>query len=644
MNESMEISFVGDRATYESVQEKTQSFSAVTHYPNINSLISNYNSQYRVVIVSQEKLTRKAIRRIKERMPNIAIVALLNKQRSSIPSDLEIRPSAYIDLNLSNDAIQINLAAAAKASIRQSRLNSLTSFLFSQSSATCETLRIISDATKAATLPANFHDMTKSLALLLQRIGADKVSLVFTTETGQTMCYESNDDSSRIDFEISGARDISALDKFKDKLTLLHANDCDSPIKTISSTPWAHVLVFKYVLQSPNRSDSQTFYILGYRSSLDGFTEQEVSIAEIMHPIFGLGLEKVGFINYNLTASRDWSNTFDSISEPISIINKNYEIIRANKAFARAVGKRMLKLPGRKCYSLLSQRRSKCQHCLPLSHPGSSIPAQVSGRRNQKFYVWAYPIKTGSKDIQRIHFYRNISVEHQLATTLIRSERMKAVGDLLTAISHEINNPLTGILATAQVLINEHKSNSHSSELVEDLSEIESSALRSLEIIENLLGFGNNSDDSLCTVSEGIESAIKFSKSSLRAVDLKLRVNPALQSVTIPKSSFQQILFNVITNASNAMGEKGCLEISAESDIKSFEVRLSDNGKGMTKETLEQIFEPFFTQRNKGKGTGLGMVIVKDLVTRLNGSIKVDSSVGKGTTVRLKFPAALEMS
>ncbi len=218
---------------------------------------------------------------------------------------------------------------------------------------------------------------------------------------------------------------------------------------------------------------------------------------------------------------------------------------------------------------------------------------------------------------------------------------MKAIGNLLTAISHEINNPLTGILGTAQVLLAEISS-SKDDQLLDDIQEIEGSAQRALQIIENLLGFGSNSNESTCSVTSGIDSAIKFSKSSLRDIHVNIEVDSDLSKIEVPRSSFQQILFNIITNASNAMTSKGRLRVHAKRSSSHFAISLEDNGKGMNKETLHQIFEPFFSQRNKGRGTGLGMVIVKDLVNRMNGSIEINSKVGTGTEVHLNFPIQSE--
>lgn len=635
--ETFELCFVGDSSNFEQINLKLAPTTPMHSYQNVSEFLSSKKRSREIVILSEEKVTRKAIERISSSRSETAVVVLVKpgSSKSFLHDDRQL--VTFIDPRMSKAAIEINLQSAFRVIERKNRLRSLRSFLSTQSDATCDTLKTISESTRTATIPANYHDMAKSLLLLMRRIGADRVLLVSPTDTGQTLTYECGSNFNAVNVEISSNKDLSLLHHMDGDVSILNSSKKRHGLEDLTDSPWAHAMVFKYETPQLEGSNVEQIYLISFRNNLDGFSEEDLALAKIMYSIIGLGLQKIAILNYNQSAARHWSDTFDSISEPLSIVDKRHEVVRANKAFSRAVGKHVNKLNGRKCYSLFSKRNSKCKNCLPLNGPGSNIPMKVDGRRNQKFYVWSYPIKTGTKEIQRIHFYRNISVEHQLAATLIQSERMQAIGDLLTAVSHEINNPLTGIISTVQVLLHEKEVNENE-ELLEDLKEIESSALRAVQIIENLLGFGDSSNESSCSVADGITSAIKFSKSSLRSVDLEIDIDNALSMVEVPRSSFQQILFNIITNASNAMNANGLLKILAKNNGSSFSIFLEDNGKGMSKETIQQIFEPFFTQRNKGKGTGLGMVIVKDLVNRMNGSIKIDSTLGAGTSVQLQFP------
>ncbi len=639
--DSFKLSLVGESSNFNTLIKKLGKKSNPTQYKNVSELLNSKQRSSEVVILSEEKITRKAIQRITVNRPLAAIAVLVKiNSRKNFPHGNN-HAITFVDQRMSKNAIRINLQCALRVAEKRNRLQSLEAFLNSHSDATCQTLKTISESTWTATVPANYHDMTKSLLRLMQRIGVNRVLLVSSTDTGQVLTYESCKDVNSVNVEISNSKNLSALNKLTQSVSIVNSTEHAHKLGNLTDSPWAYAMVFKYNTPAIEGNELQQSFLVSFRQDLEGFNKNEIELASIMYSIIGLGLQKVAILNYNHSAARDWSDTFDSISEPLSIINKRYEIVRANKAFSRAVGKHITKLPGRKCYSLFSQRNSKCKNCLPISKSISSIPIKVDGRRNQKFYVWSYPIKTSNREVQRIHFYRNISVEHQLTTTLIQSERMQAIGDLLTAVSHEINNPLTGIISTVQVMLAENKKNVRT-ELYEDLQEIENSALRAVQIIDNLLGFGDNSTDSACSVEEGISSVIKFSKSSLRSIDLELDIDKELSDISVSRSSFQQILFNIITNASNAMSANGNLKILAKNKESSFIIHLEDNGKGMSKKTIQQIFEPFFTQKNKGRGTGLGMVIVKDLVNRMNGSIKINSTLGTGTSIQLQFPKTVE--
>ena len=109
------------------------------------------------------------------------------------------------------------------------------------------------------------------------------------------------------------------------------------------------------------------------------------------------------------------------------------------------------------------------------------------------------------------------------------------------------------------------------------------------------------------------------------------------------KKQLQEVFFNLIRNAAQAMGEKGKITITAASDDHRTRVEIEDTGPGIPPDKLEQIFNPFYTTKEPGKGTGLGLFIVRQIVERNHGKISVKSKVGEGTTFTLEFPAAAKI-
>ena len=326
----------------------------------------------------------------------------------------------------------------------------------------------------------------------------------------------------------------------------------------------------------------------------------------------------------------EWRSTFDSISEPMTIINSHFEIVKANRAFAKGVGRSIQTIKGSLCYNLLSGRRSPCPSCPRVGGADNDLGNNVKGKKNAEYRVWSYDVPLPGRS-HSVQFYRNVSNEQQLQATLIQSQKMAAIGTTISAIAHEINNPIGGILAVAQLAAAKAKGNDDNSQLIEDLNEIIDAGRRSKEIVANLLGFSSEDSDDPMELEDLVKNVLVFAKSALRGITLQLDLTKDLSPVLTNKRSIQQILFNLITNASQAMPKKGTLKISAHSKEDTLFIEISDSGKGMTKKEVKEIFQPMYTQ--KRTGTGLGLYVVKMLVKRMNGEVSIKSRVGK----RFKF-------
>ena len=139
-------------------------------------------------------------------------------------------------------------------------------------------------------------------------------------------------------------------------------------------------------------------------------------------------------------------------------------------------------------------------------------------------------------------------------------------------------------------------------------------------------------DDTLAVVGHDLE---------LERIEIRKSIQKPLPKILSDKRQVQQIFFNIIRNAGQAINEKGVIEISAvDTPDGNVNIEISDTGQGIPEDKLDKIYEPFFTTKQPGKGTGLGLSIVRQLVWRNKGDIKVRSKVGEGTTFTITFPQA----
>lgn len=215
-------------------------------------------------------------------------------------------------------------------------------------------------------------------------------------------------------------------------------------------------------------------------------------------------------------------------------------------------------------------------------------------------------------------------------------EKLIAIGQLAATVAHDIRNPITGAKCLLQQVGDELRSNSQGKEYVqlalEDLDRVEQS-------VSQLLTFARKEDFSFSeqNVAELVEITVQRFAAQTHAsgVAMKLPENmPILASVDEEK--VRRVLVNLLTNAADAVSGNGVIEVSVNAIGSGVEIRVSDNGRGLTPEEQERIFEPFFT--TKEKGTGLGLAIAKKIIDGHGGRIAVESEPGQGATFTVTLP------
>lgn len=237
---------------------------------------------------------------------------------------------------------------------------------------------------------------------------------------------------------------------------------------------------------------------------------------------------------------------------------------------------------------------------------------------------------------------------------LIQVEKMAAVGQLAAGVAHELNNPLGGILGYSQFALEKIDQKQLSEFTPEDtatflqyLRDIEQQSKKCRSIIQSLLKFSRASrkeEFEPTDVTSVLEETLKFTKHQVGKNKVRLveELAESLPQINGHSGQLQQVFTNLILNAAQAMPNGGLLTVASRigEDAKTVQISFTDTGVGISEKNLDKIFEPFFTSKKVGEGTGLGLSVSYGLIKNHGGEIKVSSKMGQGTTFTVILPVA----
>ena len=234
---------------------------------------------------------------------------------------------------------------------------------------------------------------------------------------------------------------------------------------------------------------------------------------------------------------------------------------------------------------------------------------------------------------------------------MIATERLASLGTLSAGVAHEINNPLAIINESAGwmrlVLKREDMADVPSRQDLEmALGKIEKGVDRARRITHQMLETVRKNDSVLAEVnlSELVDEALELVGKQIKDNDIEI-IRKMDISLNIWSDPYQlrQVLINLLTNAIHAIGSGGKITIILETKDNEITLTIRDTGQGIPKENLEKIFEPFFSTKSPGEGTGLGLFVIRNIIDKLGGKIYVKSQVGHGTDFSMKLPQYYEI-
>ncbi len=356
-------------------------------------------------------------------------------------------------------------------------------------------------------------------------------------------------------------------------------------------------------------------------------------------------------------------NILESIDESLIVLDPEYRIVSANRAFCEQSFLSPEEVKGKHCYELLHSRLHPCfvagENCsarrvLVSGEPASSMHAHYRGENSIFVETKSYPMRdSGGKITSVIQVINDITEKRRLEEQLRHSQKMEAIGQLAGGVAHDFNNRLAAIINYAYILKTKLGPDDP---LSVHVSQILNSSERAAHLTQNLLTFSRKHviDPRPIRLNDIVAHVEKL---LTRVIGEDIELSTELSSdelvVMADGDQMEHVLINLATNARDAMPGSGQVKIRTarvELGKQFFEGRSSsrpgsyamilfrDSGTGMSRETREKVFEPFFTTKAIGKGTGLGLSIVYGIVRQHNGYITVDSEPGKGTSFSVYLP------
>ncbi len=345
-----------------------------------------------------------------------------------------------------------------------------------------------------------------------------------------------------------------------------------------------------------------------------------------------------------------WSNeVFDSITDGISIIDRDYKVLMVNRAISSWHGKYKSAFHGQPCYAVFQQHQQHCQGCPAREVFETGLPAfrrgvaTIVGDSKYYFDLTAFPLKDAQGNTVKVaELVKDVTREVMLQNELLQHERKDMIVKMASQIAHEIRNPLGALTLNIDLLEDEIAGSSVSAEVGSLLATIKQELDALNRVLQEYLECArfpriNQSRQDVHAIIEDLFGLLEPDLRQRRILcTRKFEYN--LPEAWIDPDQVRRAFLNILRNAMDALHDGGSITVATRSDEGSVTVMFSDTGAGMPAEVLEEIFTPFFT--TKSGGTGLGLSITQHIISEHRGEITCESAPGAGATFTVVLPRA----
>jgi PAS domain S-box-containing protein len=335
---------------------------------------------------------------------------------------------------------------------------------------------------------------------------------------------------------------------------------------------------------------------------------------------------------------QELENIFESISDMVYFVNKDYVIKNINKAVCKRLDKPAEEIIGKKCYEVMhgtNEPWHRCPHQKTVETKMSFVEEVEDPFLGGTFITSSSPIfDTAGEFIGTVNVVSDITELKTLKERLIKTERMAALGEVAAKVAHEIRNPLVSLGGFARRL---------QKKLDSDMKEYADIIAREVErletILNEILSFVKETriKKEIVDSNKLIDEAVSLVRSEIeeKGINVVMELGNPIE-LYIDPNRIKEALLNILSNSVHAVNSNGMIFIKTYVQKDTCVIEIKDTGSGITDEDMPFIFDPFFTTKNAG--TGLGLTITHRIIEEHGGTIDAESKVGKGSTFRVYLP------
>jgi signal transduction histidine kinase len=339
---------------------------------------------------------------------------------------------------------------------------------------------------------------------------------------------------------------------------------------------------------------------------------------------------------------KEWITIIDAITDFIFITDEQCRLVKMNWTFSSVFGAAHPRtLIGSTCVGIFGDE-APCSDCHKNNILQQATLATEKKVNDNIYQFSTFPLNIDEKPYT-VHVMKDITETRKLKDRLYYSDKLASLGSLVAGVAHEINNPLTGVIAYTELL----RMKDANAGIDDELKKILHNAERCKKIVENLLTFSRQKapTKSIESLNDIIDRTIDLRTYWLRSGNIEIiREYDEGLTVYVDAQQLQLVFLNLLLNAEQAISDtgrgKGKIVINTRHDreLRKLTIRFSDDGPGIPMGVISKIFDPFFTTKPVGIGTGLGLATSHGIITEHGGSIWAESAEGKGTTLIIELP------